>query len=317
MSQSLHPQVEALLAGVLKPPATPVAPTVEGVRAGHIHLSEMLAGPGEPVFRVWNETVTTEHGRVPVRWYLPSPEATMLLVYVHGGGWATGTLDSYDTLCRALALRSGVLVMSVAYSLSPEAAQPLALQQVADIFRSARTLAADAGYTVRKLAAAGDSSGGHLIAAALDQMLAAEEKTLDATVLLYPVLDATMNSESFREFATGYQLTAERMRWFWELYLGASLDTLAGSLNDSQISPLYSQQLAWFPKTMIVTAAFDPLRDEGAALAQRLAEAGAPVEYLNVPGQIHGFMRFRGSMTDPEWGVDAVLRRIGAFLQTV
>jgi acetyl esterase len=318
MSHALHPQVEALLAGVLKAATPARPPTGDGIRQANANLSSTLVGPGEPVAFTWEGRAETRHGSVPLRWYVPELcRSSELLVYVHGGGWVAGTLDSYDTLCRALALRTGAIVMSVGYSLSPEAVHPVALEEVIAVFKQARSLVSSAGYNIQKVTIAGDSAGGHLAAAALHVLLSTGSEMPDALVLIYPVLDASMDFQSHRRFATGYHLTTDRLRWYWEQYLGRELSDEAAILSTPEISPLRSNQLPRFPPTMIVTAAFDPLRDEGLALAKRLAAASVPVQYLEIPGQIHGFLRFRKVLTDPLWGPDAVMTRMGTFLREI
>jgi acetyl esterase len=315
MPPSLHPDVAALLNGVLKAPAEPVAPSVQGARDGSEALTALLSGPGEAVAAAFDATVDTGPGPVPVRWYRPGaarPDA--LLVYVHGGGWVAGSLDTHDGLCRALALRSGYLVMSVGYSLSPEAVFPTALDQVADILRRAPALAAAAGFPIGKLAVAGDSAGAQLLGAAM-HVLAGEQAPLpDAAVFIYPVTDATMGAPSWRTLADGFFLTAARMRWYWTQFLGAELMASGDRLAAPDISPLYSDRLAAFPRAMVITAEFDLLHGEGVAFAEKLSAQGVSVEHLHVPGQIHGFMRFRQALRDAQWGPDAVCTRIGRFL---
>ena len=315
MPPSLHPDVAALLNGVLKAPLEPVAPSVQGVRDSSNALSELLGGPGEAVAATWDSVADTGRGPVPVRWYRPAadrPDA--LLIYVHGGGWVAGSLDTHDGLCRALALRSGFLVMSIGYSLSPEAVFPVALDEVADILQSAPALAAAAGFPTRKLAVAGDSAGAQLLGAALHRLAAADAPLPDAAVFIYPVTDATMRASSWKTLADGFSLTAERMRWFWAQFLGDELMASGDKLAAPDISPLYSDRLAAFPRTMVITAEFDLLHGEGIQFAEKLSAQGVSVEHLHVPGQIHGFMRFRKALTDKEWGPDAVCAKIGKFL---
>jgi acetyl esterase len=315
MNPSLHPEVAALLNSVLKAPAEPVAPSVQGVRDGSEALTVLLGGPGEAVAATWDSAVETARGPVPLRWYRPTaaqPDA--LLIYVHGGGWVAGSLDTHDGLCRALALRSGFLVMSVGYSLAPEAAFPAALDEVAEILQHAPALAAAAGFATQKLAVAGDSAGAQLLAAALHRLAAADAPLPDAAVFIYPVADATMRAPSWQTLADGFSLTAESMRWYWAQFLGDELMASGDRLRAPDISPLYSDRLAAFPRSMVITAEFDLLHGEGIQFAEKLSAQGVAVEHLHVPGQIHGFMRFRKALTDAQWGPDAVCGRIGEFL---
>lgn len=314
---TLHPQVARLLDGLARAPAASAPPTVAATRAGSI-ASTALFSTSEPIAVTWDTVAETPHGDVPLRWYQPGearPDA--LLIYAHGGGWVAGNLDTHDGLCRALALRTGRLVVAIDYSLSPEAIFPQALNEVAAILKQAPALAAAAGFPVEHIAVAGDSAGAQLLATAMHVLAAAGDKLPDAAIFIYPVTDATMREPSWRTLAEGYFLTAEGMRWYWEQYLGGTAHSMAAhDLGAPNISPLYSDQLAHFPRTLVITAAFDLLQDEGLRFADRLAENGVAVERLHVPGQIHGFMRFRKVLTDPEWGPDAICARIGNFLES-
>lgn len=223
-------------------------------------------------------------------------------------------METHDTLCRALALRTHFIVLSVDYSLSPEVRHPQAVFEVADVLEQARQLASEFGLEVRTLAAAGDSAGGHLIASALHHLATSGLALPDAAVFLYPITDASLAYPSYTHMAEGFGLTAERMRWFWQQYLGGDLSQMGDRLRDPYISPLYSSQLHRFPPSLVVTAAFDVLHDEAVAFAKRLRESSVTVEHIDLPGQIHGFLRYRKALTDPVCGPDAVMIEIGRFL---
>ena len=273
-------------------------------------VTAVVAGEPEEVARIWQQEVNTGNGITPVRWYVPfETRPDKLLIQVHGGGFVTGTLDTYDPFCRSLARRTAALVANVGYSLSPEAKHPHALGEVLGFMRQARALADAADIPVSDWAVSGDSAGGCLAAAALSELARAGDDLPNAAVLIYPMLDATMNYRSYETLGNGYQLTTDQLRWYWAQYAGTEFDP-----RDPSISPIYSDQLARFPRTMIITAGLDPLRDEGAAFAERLEQAGVRVEQIDVPGTIHGFLRLRGVLRDPVWGPDAVMEHIGKFL---
>ncbi len=176
---------------------------------------ELLGGPGEEVAKVWNSVAETSSGPLDLRWYAPFDAQTdSLILFVHGGGWVSGTLDSYDTFCRALALRTRWLVASLAYSLSPETRHPQAIHEVADVIQNACTLAAEAGHTIQHLAVCGDSAGGFLIASAMHHLAASGAPLPQAALFLYPIADVSMQYDSYKTFASGYQLTAEKMQWY-------------------------------------------------------------------------------------------------------
>jgi acetyl esterase len=316
----LHPQVADLLAGVLRPDPTPGPPTVEGTRSASHRLGELLAGPGEPVPRIWESTAETSQGPVRLRWYQAEDAGRdSLLVYVHGGGWIAGDLDTHDIICRGLALRSQATLVSVDYSLAPENIHPRPVLEVASLLEQVRALAGSFGLDIRHLAVAGDSAGAHLIASAMHHLASFGRALPDAAVLIYPVADASLDYPSYSRFGEGFALTAERMRWYWEQYLGRDLDALEDALRDPYISPVHSPYLHRFPPTLVITAGCDVLHDEGVAFAERLRRSSVPVEHIDVPGHIHGFLRYRKVLTDPEYGPDAILTRIGEFLvrQTV
>lgn len=315
MNQELHPQVVELLSTVFRQPAEAVSPSVEQMRRTNDKLLAPLIGPGEDVARVWNEMIDGACGGVPVRCYLAGDsQPTLIVVYVHGGGWVTGTVESYDALCRAMAVRSNALVMSVGYGLSPESQFPGAVEQVLDVLRGVRSWAHSANFEDARFAVAGDSAGAQIIGAALHRLATREELMPAAAVFIYPVTDASMRQESWNRFGDGYRLTRAVMEWYWEQYAGCTYSELQARARDPEISPLYSPNLAAYPRSLIVTAAFDPLRDEGAEFANRLRDSGVDAEFIEVPGQIHGFLRFRQAFTDPQWGADAVMTRICSFL---
>jgi acetyl esterase/lipase len=256
------------------PPAHEVP--IEEARAAHAAESERLCGPGEPVAEVRDERVDAAGGSVPVRMFRPDG-ARGVVAYLHGGGWAMGTLDSYDAPLRALANASGATVAAIDYRLAPEHRFPAGLD---DCLAAIRWLASDS----IPLAVAGDSAGGNLAAVAARRLRG--EVPLRLQALIYPVTDAGLNTPSYRRFADGYGLTAAGMRRFWRLYL----DGADGS--DPDASPLRASDLEGVPGALVVTAEADVLRDEGEAYAAALREAGVDAELVRWPGVIHGCFRW-------------------------
>lgn len=260
--------------------------TPEQARAAHVASAAVLSGPGEDVAEVVDGAVDG----VPVRTYRPEG-ARGTTVYVHGGGWVVGTLDTYDPLCRALANSSGTTVVSVGYTLAPEARHPVQVEQVLAVLRSVPA----------PLAVAGDSAGGHL--AALAAGLAVREQVpLVAMALLYPVVRPDLDTPSARDNAAGYYLETQGMRWYWQHYLPT------GSTDIPVDSS--AQDLAGLPSTLVLTAGFDPLHDEALALAERLEASGVPVQRLEYDGQVHGFVRMLAVVRE---GREA-LAAVGGFL---
>jgi acetyl esterase len=256
---------------------------IEEARAAHTAESERLCGPGEPVADVRDDQVEAAGGPLRVRTFRPDG-ARGVVAYLHGGGWAMGTLESYDAPLRALANASGATVAAVDYRLAPEHRFPAALD---DCLAAIRWLAAGGGDPASgavPLAIAGDSAGGNLAAVAARRLRG--EVPLRLQALIYPVTDAGLNTPSYRRFAKGYGLSAASMRRFWNLYL----DGADGS--DPDASPLRAPDLAGVAPALVVTAEADVLRDEGEAYAAALREAGVATELVRWPGAIHGCFRW-------------------------
>ncbi|CAI8701617.1 acetyl esterase [Pseudomonas sp. IT-P258] len=244
------------------------------------------AMPGEPMSEVRDLRVAGADGELDARLYRPSEEPDLpLLVFFHGGGFVMGNLDTHDNLCRSLARQTEAVVVSVAYRLAPESKFPAA---PLDCYAATCWLvehAAELRVDGSRLAVAGDSAGGNL-ALAVSQLAARRQgPKISYQCLFYPVTDAGCDSQSFEDFAQSYLLSAGMMRWFWQQYLQD-----VGQVEDPLASPLRAESLAGLPPTTLITAEFDPLRDEGEAMAECLREAGVPVRVQRCDGMIHGFI---------------------------
>jgi acetyl esterase len=239
-------------------------------------------------------------GQRMARLYRPvaqSDAVTGLLIWFHGGGWVLGSVESHDDLCRALCVRSGHSVLSVDYRLAPEDPFPAGLNDAITATQWAHAHAADLGCDPHRIAVGGDSAGANLAAVVAHEV----PELISHQVLIYPVADARMGSDSYRENSEGYFLTASSMRWFVDHYLSGE----EGSPTDPKVSPLLASDaaLAATPPALVITAEFDPLRDEGDAYARRLSDLGVTVTHMCFFGQIHGFYSF------PEFIEDANLAR--------
>lgn len=287
---ALHPQAVAVLdamAAFGTPPIEQQSP--EAVRA---QFSAGRLPSDRDVARVWDIAASESGLATSVRCYHPRPEVvTGATVYLHGGGWVLGDLESHDAVCRELAVASGHAVISVDYRLAPEHPYPTALGDTIAALRWVHANAAQLGVDADRLAVAGDSAGGNLAAvvASMDVV------PLRHQVLVYPVTDARRGTDSYRNFGEGRLLTAAAMAWFTEHYLSGGV----GSEDDPRVSPLLSplSLLASSPPTLVVTAGEDPLLDEGEAFAHRLLEAGVPTSLVRFDGMIHGFLSL-GAMVD-------------------
>lgn len=238
-----------------------------------------------PCRSVEDRAIPAAHGSIPVRIYRPSAEGTLpALVYFHGGGWVIGDLDGSDNNCRLMAEQSGHVVVSVDYRLAPEAKFPAASDDCYTATKWVAENAASLGIDPTRIAVGGDSAGGHL--AAVVSLMARDQggPSVAFQLLIYPVTDYRFDTGSYQANANGYLLSKDMMVAFWDHYLNSPADA------DNPIaSPLRAKDLSNLPPALVITAEFDPLRDEGEAYALRLKEAGNRVELTRYDGMIHGF----------------------------
>jgi acetyl esterase len=259
-------------------------------------------------------SATDQHspGGVPVRIYEPLQANGSTLIYLHGGGWVVGDVETHDPLCRRVTNGTGARVVSVDYRLAPEHPFPAALDDAEEVLHWLWT--EDPG---RPLGVAGDSAGASLAAGVA---LRARDKQipLAAQLMLYPATDPAMTSPSIAENGAGYFLTERDMAWFYQQYLPASASASA-SASTSASAPeadLAHADVAGVAPAIVATAEFDPLRDEGAAYAARLAEAGVPAQYVPGPGLIHGFAAFLGVVDAADATVATILDRLSQLLHS-
>jgi acetyl esterase len=304
---AIHPQVQPLLDAMALAggPGLAELPPDEG-RAMFKMLTSMEHC--EEVARVDDRLIPGADGDIPARVYTPHAavgEAHGVLVWLHGGGWVIGDLDTADSTCRALANRAGCVVVSVDYRLAPEHPAPAALDDcmtaLAWTVENFELLGVDAS----KVAIGGDSAGGNLAALVCQRVRDEFGPDIDFQLLVYPVTDLTLSHPSMDENAEGYFLTKASMEWFVGHYLGDA------DPKDPAVSPLHADDLSGLPPAMVITAEMDPLRDEGEAYAARLREAGVPTELIRYDGQIHGFVGMATMLDD---GKDAI-ERAGAALR--
>jgi acetyl esterase len=262
--------------------------SVEQARAFHVADAAALNGPPAPVAAVADRRVPGPAGELPVRVYTPEGSPPFpIVVFFHGGGWVVGTLDTYDPLCRALAAATPAVVVSVDYRLAPEHRWPAAVEDAYAATEWASRNAAALGGAQHRLAVAGDSAGGNLAAVVA---LGARDRggpAIAFQLLVYPVLDVAGGTASWQEYADGYHLTADGMRWYWDHYLGGA----DGAAPDA--SPLRAAFVGGLPPALVIGAEYDILRDEGEAYAARLAEAGVDATASRHAGVVHGFVRWR------------------------
>ncbi len=292
--QQLDPQVQLLLALRRKqaPPGL-TEPTLDAARARYRRDTLLFRGPGVPLASVRDFTIPGDEGPLRVRHYIPQTRSAAppppLTVYLHGGGFVIGDLDTHDEPCRLLCREAATQVLSVEYRLAPEFPFPAALDDAAAALRWAQTNAADLGADAERVAVGGDSAGGNL-AAVVSWQAAREGSPPAAQLLVYPATDSVTARPSQKSFDRGFFLDQRDRDAFTAYYLEGTGVTGA----DWRVSPLRIADLAGLPPALVVTAGFDLLRDEGEAYAAALEAAGSSATLHREPGHGHGFIHLVG-----------------------
>jgi acetyl esterase len=299
---ALSPQCRSILDQVTAAGLpSPHTVTPQEARAAAAARRALFPPPLEPVAHIEDRALPGPAGDLPVRVYRPSDAPDLpVLVYFHGGGWVIGNLDSHDPQCRAVANRAGCAVVSVDYRLAPEARFPAA---AADAYAATSWVAdhgSELGVDGSRIAVGGDSAGGNL--AAVVTLMARDRggPRLAYQVLVYPVTSSACDTHSYTEFADGYLLGKADMLWYWQHYLGDQ------DRAQPYASPLQAADLHGLPPALIITAGFDPLRDEGEAYAERLRRAGVPVTVTRYDGMIHGFLGYLGVIDESRQAVEQI-----------
>jgi len=284
---ALDPQVRAVIDLVIKS-GRPAYHTLSPKDARQLFRETRPASTPTPPQIGSVRNVVTD-GAIPLRVYRPVgvPDATALpaYVYFHGGGWVIGDLDTHDVICRQLTAASGASVVSVDYRMAPEHKFPTAVDDAWAATRWIVAHAGELGLDASRLAVGGDSAGGNLAAVVALMARDAGGPAIRLQVLIYPVTDVMRETRTYADFADGYMLTRDSMRWFIAHYLRSKDDA-----SDWRVSPLRATSLAGLPPALIITAGFDPLRDEGEQYANRLRDAGVMVDYACYGGMVHGFL---------------------------
>jgi acetyl esterase len=265
------------------PATVPSRETVASLR--ELSLAGALAwGAGPDVAAVDDRTIPGPRGDVPVRVYAPAADPIGVLVFFHGSGFVIYDLDSHDKECRLLARDADVVVVSVDYALAPEMPFPAAVDDCIAATRWVSAHRDDLGAAGLPIAVGGDSAGGNLAAVVSAALRDDPDVSVAAQLLVYPVTDLAHEAPSYQENGTGYLLSATVMEFFVECYAPDPADRL-----DPRASPLLAADFAALPPTLVITAEYDPLRDEGEAYAQALRAAGVDVELARYDGAVHGF----------------------------
>ncbi|HVR86433.1 MAG TPA: alpha/beta hydrolase [Planctomycetota bacterium] len=242
---------------------------------------------------------TREVGACRVRVYTPEGRGSWpALLYLHGGGWVLGDLESHDDVCRSLANRTPCVVVSVDYRRSPESKYPVPLDDCETALRWLVEHAAELDVDPARVAVGGDSAGGNLAAGLAIRMRQKGGPRIAYQLLIYPATDRSVGRDSHREFASGFGLSRSNMQWFWDCYL-----TETAERDNPEISPLRVKILKGLPPAFVLTAHSDVLRDEGEEFARRLHEAGVPVRAVRFRAMNHGFIRMGAVFPQADHGL--------------
>jgi acetyl esterase len=249
----------------------------------------------QAVHRTEDRRIPGPNSDIPIRIYWPREakhgESFPVLLWLHGGGFVIGNLDTHDSVCRMLAVQADCMVVAVDYRLAPECKFPAAVDDCHAALKWLALRGTEIGADPRRIAVGGDSAGGNL--AAVLAILARDEgyPPLSLQLLIYPCTAPEPETASHRKFAEGYVLSRNSIVWFYKHYQRGRADA-----NDFRFAPLLQEDLSKLPPAFVLVAGYDPLRDEGIDYAKRLIEAGNRVTLSNYEGMVHGFFLMGGAV---------------------
>ena len=289
----LEPQTKALLDAMRASGASlDFGPMPASEARRKLAQTPMARGDAEPVAQVEDRTIPGPGGEIPVRIYTPDAAGPLpALVYFHGGGWVLGDLDGSDAQCRMLTNAVGCVTVSVDYRLAPEAKFPAPAEDCYAATLWVCDNAKSLGCDSTRVAVGGTSAGANLAAVVPLMARDRERPAIAFQLLVYPITDGSMNTRSYRENAEGYFLTSQSMDWFWGHYVKDDSDRA-----HPYAAPINALDLRGLPPALVITAEYDPLRDEGEAYAARLGEAGVPVTCTRYDGTIHSFVSMAANL---------------------
>ncbi len=307
--RELDPQIADLLRELQEAGSVPLQSlSPVDARIAYANGAKLLASRGERVARILNTEINDTDRHLPVRIYYP--EATddspiPMVLYFHGGGWSFGSIETHDAACRAICTGASTIVASVEYSLAPEYKFPRAVDDAIEAGEWAGKNAEALGADPSRIVLAGDSAGANL--AAVVALHARRDSRINfyCQLLIYPATDLSMSYPSHNSFGDGFRLTRSLMIWSSTNYLRDGSDIM-----DYRASPLYAETHSGLPPAIVVTAGFDPLRDEGAAYATKLRDAGVDVEYRCFDSLVHGFIGLTGVVTGAAAALDEIVKML-------
>lgn len=287
-----------LLADQAPPAVDPTPATAREAFSSQMRLLRPIAtGPGPKLPQEFELPI----GTLKARLYRPAPGVLPIIMHLHGGGWVVGDLVSHQPFCRALAKATGAIVVDVEYRLAPEHHAPAAVDDAVAALHWLEAHAGELEADGSRIAVVGDSAGGHL---ALWAALRAPDR-VRALALIYPAVSAELTTGSHLAYASGYALTAARMRWYWSQYAPGAL---------AASTSLLKAELRGLPPTLVITAQYDVLHDEGIALIARLRQAGVAVQHLDATAVIHGYMVMQRLLPQARAGLSAISTHLRSAL---
>lgn len=311
----IHPQCQAILDAMANADGPVVFDSRDPTEARRLYAAgtAVFAPPTPDLRSIEDRTVCGADTEVPIRVYTPDVNSGELpvLVFLHGGGWVFGDLDTHDAMCRLLAHQAECLIVSVDYRLAPEHKFPAGLEDCLTALDWAAANAASIGGDPARLAIGGDSAGGNLAAAACQVVRDRGGPDIAFQLLVYPAVDFTADMTSPRSNGAGYGLSDAAIAWMRDCYLNDPFDA-----TDPRASPAMAKDLSGLPPALIQTAEFDPLHDEGKAYADALRSAGNTAIHINYPGMIHGFMRMGAMVDDAAMALDDAAKALRGMFES-
>ena len=302
LNPALKQLIETKLAHTREPQwALPIAEVRQAFR--NLWTPAMTGDP-VPIDRIENITIPNVSAPIPARIYAPSASKPLpIILYLHGGGYVKGGIEESDAFCRNLAHVASHMVLSIDYRLAPEHPFPAALDDAVAAAIWAATHAVELGGTPGSIVLCGESAGGNLAAVACLLLRPDSRIAIRHQVLLQPVIDFTLCFPSIAMPPTECLVPREDLAWYYRTYCSGRCEA-----RDPRVSPIYADDLSGLPPALIIAAEYDTLRDEAAAYAERLKNAGVPTRYLCFEGMIHGFLQMRGLVADAQFATEEIAR---------
>lgn len=307
----LHPKIKEFIEEMAKTPAKPQwESTAVEVRANaNSRWRSEFLGSADPVASIEYRFISGPTAELPVKIYTPDGVGPFrALVFFHGGGWVAGNIELNAVQHQQIAHESRTVVIAVNYQKAPEHKFPIPFDDCYATFEWVHQNARELNINPDQIGVGGDSAGGNLAAAVVMKARDTAGSKVAFQVLIYPALDYRFDSPSMIENATGYMLTTQAMKWYWDQYLGDESD-----LTNPYFRPLLATDFSNLPPTLVLTAELDPLRDEGELFAKRLKDAGVTSQLKRYDGLVHGFVLMQGFLPEAREAIS----EIAEFLKTM